>query len=91
MWGQRPTAMAAAEPATIGGAAAANAWPPGFCDDADDACGTKPGGGASVEAAHWLGGGCKLGGADANDVAGSVPCGGTIGVPLRAFDPGGYW
>ena len=51
-------AMTAAEPATIGGAAAANAWPEGFCgDDADAACGTKPGGGASVEAAHWLGGG----------------------------------
>ena len=85
-------AIAAAEPATIGGAAAAKAWPPEFCDaDANAACGIRPGGGASAEAAHWLGGGCKLGGADANDVAGSVPCGGTIGVPLRAFDPGGYW
>jgi hypothetical protein len=88
-------AMAAAEPATIGGAAAAKVWPAEF-DGADDAvCGIKPGGGDSDDGAHCPGGACKLGGgkvggADANDVAGGIPCGGTIGVPLRAFAPGGY-
>ena len=88
-------AIAAAEPATIGGASAAT-------DGPADVSGAM-GGAATDDAAHWSGGGgtgsgsaaagvdgCGYAGGAEAKAEGDAAAGGTIGVPLRAGDPGGY-